>query len=356
MRAVMILLGVMFVLYQANRVARSGSAPSESDAPAPWEGAGVLPLVTVMVAAWNAVRDVERFVEAFRCLSYPNLELVVCAGGNDGTWKQMEKCGGADVIMVQQEAGEGKQRALAKAFKKSRGKIIFLTDIDCELTDESFTARVAPIIQGTAKVVTGPYRPLSSQEAQPFVWAQWAAQRTTYPDHLETTRGLVGANTAIHRDLIEETGSFTATAPSGTDYTLAKQLLNGGHELWFEPQAPIATVYPETVRAYVRQQRRWIRNVAVLGHRYQEKAEVRAAVKTMAQPWVLLICAALGLGIWEFWVLGGLLGAHALSNRVIYLRRAGRMVGAMWILRHYVADLWAAGAATWSIASGQVRW
>ena len=77
-------------------------------------------MVIVMVAAWNAARDVERFVEAFRCVSYPNLELVVCAGGSDGTWKRVEKCVGGNVTMV--EVCEGKQLALAKGFKSAKGK------------------------------------------------------------------------------------------------------------------------------------------------------------------------------------------------------------------------------------------
>ena len=355
--ALVFLAGVLFIGYQAYRIAKARPDGTLAKIPNSWPPLDEpLPLVTVMVAAWNAAEDIDRFIGAFLCLSYPRLELVVCAGGSDGTWEHMQLHTEDHIRAVKQESGEGKQRALAKAFRESRGSIIFLTDVDCILTDESLMVRLLPILQGVAAVVTGPYRPLPEQEGQGFVQAQWAAQSATYPKHRGPTRGLIGANTAIRRDLIEESGAFSAVAPSGTDYTLAKQLLQRGHQLWFEPEAPIATVYPETVKAYVRQQARWIRNVVVLGKRYGERSEVRAAAQTMAQPWVLLGCISLGFWHWEFWVTGALLIMQALGNRLIYLRRAGQHLAPRSALQHFAADLWAAGSATWRVVSGQVRW
>ena len=43
------------------------------------------PMVSVLVAAWNEREHIERHIESFLALRYPHKELVLCAGGEDGT-------------------------------------------------------------------------------------------------------------------------------------------------------------------------------------------------------------------------------------------------------------------------------
>jgi len=58
--------------------------------------------------------------------------------GEDGTFKLASRHVGPQVKVLRQAPGEGKQRALARAFDETRGEVIFFTDADCLLADETF--------------------------------------------------------------------------------------------------------------------------------------------------------------------------------------------------------------------------
>ena len=54
------------------------------------------PRVSVLVAAWNEADMIEGHIKSFLALRYPNKELILCAGGNDGTYE-----------IARRQAGEG---------------------------------------------------------------------------------------------------------------------------------------------------------------------------------------------------------------------------------------------------------
>ena len=80
-----------------------------------------LPKVSVLVAAWNESAHIERHIESFQALRYPHKELVLCAGGTDGTYDMAKKYASEVVKVLEQHPGEGKQRALRKAFPQTDG-------------------------------------------------------------------------------------------------------------------------------------------------------------------------------------------------------------------------------------------
>lgn len=68
------------------------------------------------------------------------------------------------------------------------------------------------------------------------------------------------------------------------------------------------TEYPTTARAYLRQQRRWLKNLLVIGYRYKDWFHVRAALVSMALGFVMvglpLAFPIFGLmGIYLFFIL-----------------------------------------------------
>ena len=122
--------------------------------------------------------------------------------------------------------------------------------------------------------------------------------------------GLLGRNAAVRRDALEACGAFRTPAPTGTDYHLAKALRRHGYRIRSVPQSLVVTPYASGWEGYARQQRRWLRNVVVLGARAGAWPEVRASLRT----------SILGLAM----LLGGatLFGAH----------RAATVPFALWCL------------------------
>jgi cellulose synthase/poly-beta-1,6-N-acetylglucosamine synthase-like glycosyltransferase len=282
----------------------------------------------VLVAAWNEADSIERHIQSFLGLRYPNRQLVLCAGGSDGTFEQAIRWRGPTITVLQQHRGEGKQRALRRCLEHSDGEIIFLTDADCALDDESFERTLFPVAHQTEQVCSGGSRPHPELGQNPFVVSQAASHlygdihRSTYAP------GLLGRNCAIVRSLVLASGGLDAPAPTGTDYVLAKVLIAAGARIRQIPESRVRTDYPTTVRGYCRQQRRWLRNVALHGNRFGATNEVRASLATSLVGLTMLglPIAAVIVGPALFLIWAGL-STHAVLSRIRYLLVARAILG-----------------------------
>lgn len=286
-----------------------------------------LPLVSVLVAAWNEAANIDRHIESFLALRYPHKELVLCAGGDDGTLERAARRAGRSVKVLRQEPGEGKQRALARALAETRGEIIFLTDADCRLADEPFERTLRPVAAGEEQVATGGSRPFDGQLADPFAFTQAASQLYSAMHGPDYAPGILGRNCAVRRTLLERTAALDAPAPTGTDYVLAKTLAAAGAAIRQAPHSRMPTEYPTTARQYLRQQRRWLRNVVLHGRRFGATDEVRASLRTsLTGVGMLLLPLGALISPWLAAVWGVMFG-QALCARLRYLGFTAAVLG-----------------------------
>lgn len=280
-----------------------------------------LPLVSVLVAAWNEGEQIEQHIQHFLALRYPNKELILCAGGQDGCYEAaLAYQDRSQVRVFEQQTGEGKQKALHRCLPYAQGSIVFLTDADCLLDDEAFERTLYPVVAGNTQVSTGSSQPHPSQLANSFVATQVASQ--LYGD-LHTPsygEGLLGRNCALNRTLLEQSGGLAASAPTGTDYVLAKMLLRQGAKIRQVPHSRVVTTYPTQIAAYIRQQRRWVRNVALHGLRFRAFGEVKASLTTSLVGFTMLLLPIVSLvGRKEVLFVWLLLLWHGVLSRVRYL-------------------------------------
>src|SRR5262245_55148737 len=80
------------------------------------------PRVSALVAAWNEARGIAEHIGSFLALSYPNIELILCAGGPDGTFELASRHADERVIVLDQHPGEGKQHSLARCLEHATGE------------------------------------------------------------------------------------------------------------------------------------------------------------------------------------------------------------------------------------------
>lgn len=294
------------------------------------------PLVSLLVPAWNEAQHIEKHIESFLALDYANKELVLCAGGSDGTYLLAKRYAGAGVKVIEQVAGEGKQGALRRCLEAATGEIIYLTDADCLLDNETFMGTIAPLIAGKAAVTTGTSRPLEHQVANRLVEYQW--YRDVYWQLYQDSEaeGLLGRNCALRRRVLEELAAFEAKVPTGTDYYLGSLLQEAGISIRRVPTA-VQSEYPETSRAYINMWRRWIKNVLIIGPRFGRSGEVRRT----------LIGVMASLGMMLLALLTPLLGPIALIplltllwwgfvQRVRHLQIAGQLIDRPLGVRAYL--------------------
>lgn len=280
------------------------------------------PMVSILVPAWNAARDIPEFIDSFQALAYPNKELILCAGGTDASLEFARKKADSSILVLEQSDGEGKQKALAKSFARSHGQIIYLTDIDCRLDDDSFHSVLTPILGGKEAVVTGSSMPLASQHTIGAVLIHWATVRKVAglcPRYID---GVLGRNCAATRDAIKAINGFNFAAPTGTDYRMAQELTKHGYKIWFEPRSEVQTEFAWPLGTYVRKRARWLRNVILYAERPRQLAELKGVAINLAIPFALLFLFILSIILMHPLpaFLSVLLILHGTLNRLRYVR------------------------------------
>lgn len=283
------------------------------------------PLISILLPAWNNVDDIGPCIESILGLRYPSIELMVCAGGDDGTIRKASEYAASNITILEQHLGEGKQRALQRCFECCSGEIIFLTDADCVLDDQSFEAVTRPIIDGLEDVTTGSWRPLDSQLDKPFVLYQWVD--CIYHEVIAGSyvTSLVGRNAAIRRKALTQTGAFGTYVPIGTDLFLSNQLLGAGYHIRYVPDSKVQTKYSETFNAYARQLSRWFRNPLLLG-RKRESVTTRGRLNSLkagfAAVFMLGVPLVGGAGSKTVWFLWLAAAWHLVLNQLIAVSTA----------------------------------
>ncbi len=240
------------------------------------------PRVSVLVAAWNEHIRIGPHLQSFLALRYANIELVVCAGGTDGTLDIVKEYASERIVVLEQQPGEGKQRALARCIEHASGEIIYLTDADCLFDNETLTRLLAPIVNDGLHVVSGARRPLDEQMTRVLPRYLWASDVVSTLRSPLASQGLYGANAAMTRAALEQSGGLDFPARSGTDYQLALRVLAQGFEIRLAPHSFIPTEYAESLALYRRQQSRWLRNLLLYGRRYGARHDVAVTLKPVS--------------------------------------------------------------------------
>jgi len=278
------------------------------------------PPLSVLVAAWNEAQMIAEHIQSFRELCYGDKELLLCAGGEDGTYHAALEQAGPDVVVLEQLPGEGKQGALQRCWRQARGEIVLLTDADCLLDDATLTRTLAPLVNEGEQVTTSASEPLPSQLMNPLVMHLWCTDLYVQARQPRYVKGLLGRSAALTRVTLASVGGFADTVRTGTDYYLAKQLLQRGYRIRSVRESAITTRYPETISSYWRRQSRWVRNLLLHGPRFGAHDEVRAALRTCAAGAAMLVLPWLGLWLGPaLLALWALLWAQAALARVRYV-------------------------------------
>ena len=252
---------------------------------------GCLPSVSVLLPAWNEATMIGRCLDSLTGIDWPGLEIVVCAGGGDGTLEIARSYQNRRVVVLQQRPGEGKQVALRRCLAESRGEIIYLTDADCTVPASTFFAVLDPIIGGHEHVVTGNSRSLPDFRHHPIVRYQDFVSSVGAGRLGDYSVGLHGRNTALTRSALTHAGGFAWSALTGTDYALAEELHRHGFRIRHVP-VEVFSEYPMTIRGYIRQQSRWLRNLVLLGVRYRRWSLALPAIVSSVALSVLAVASA----------------------------------------------------------------
>jgi poly-beta-1,6-N-acetyl-D-glucosamine synthase len=284
------------------------------------------PKVSALVAAWNEHDHIDAHIRSFLVLPYPDIELILCAGGADDTLERARRYASARVIVLEQRPGEGKQRALARCLEHAAGEIIYLTDADCRYVGDALARLIAPLVEDGEQASTGGSRPLDEQTSRLLPNYLWASDVVASVRNSTYSEGLLGRNAAVTRAALERSGGLNFVAHTGTDYHLARRLIGSGIAIRYVGESVVPTEYPETLGVYRRKQSRWLRNLLLYGPRYGATRDVRATLRTIATGVLMLLAPLMALVVGSgALVLWSLLLTQAVCAKLRYILFTARL-------------------------------
>lgn len=199
---------------------------------------GQLPRVSLVVAAYNEERYIERKLANCAELDFPagQLQVIVAADGStDGTEEIARRSSAALVLHSQKRMG--KTAALVAAARSADGEILVFTDADNLYEPQTLRELVAPFADPRVGVVTGrkvidESSSEAHQRSEGLYW-RYESKLKTWESALGSVTGVCGEALAVRREALVE-------PPAGTvndDFALAIGAALAGWRVVYAPRA-----------------------------------------------------------------------------------------------------------------------
>lgn len=247
-----------------------------------------LPMLTVVVPAFNEGRQVLLTLRSLAASRYPKGRLQVVAvddGSTDDTWHWIEV--GAEenphlVTPVRCPKNGGKRQALLEGFARATGEVIITVDSDSEVLRDTLRLMVGPLVDDpNCGAVAGNVRVLNREGgAIPRMLEAAFTSAFDFIRAAESEAGGVmccpGALSAWRRSIIDDVKGewsqqtfFGYAATIGEDRALTNLVLRSGYTVRYQADAIVLTQVPVTTRVLCKMLLRWgrsnVRESIVLG-------------------------------------------------------------------------------------------
>ena len=221
-----------------------------------------MPLVSIIVPAYNEEVNAVRTVNSLLMQDYPNLQVVfVDDGSKDSTFKTVDNAfkGTTNVTVYTKENG-GKASALNVGIAKANSEFVVCIDADTQLkTDavsklmQKFTSEKIAAVAGNVKV-GNEINMITKWQSIEYITSQNFDRRAF--DLLDCITVVPGAIGAFRKAAVIEAGGLT-TDTLAEDCDLTMRLHRIGYEVRNCTDAISYTEAPETMKQFMKQRFRW---------------------------------------------------------------------------------------------------
>jgi poly-beta-1,6 N-acetyl-D-glucosamine synthase len=235
---------------------------------APGEQPSALPLISVLVPAYNEGAVIQGSIRSLLRLDYPRYEIIVIDDGSrDDTYARAAiyegEHGGATVRVVHQ-ANAGKAHALNHGIRCARGSLILCMDGDSALDPGTLRAAVrhfedpaVAAVAGNVKVVNRTNMLSRLQALEYIEGLNMVRQAQAFFRTVNIVPGPIGI---FRREALLEIGGYHSdTFAEDCDLTL--RLLGRGWQIRYEGRAIALTEAPEQLLDLLKQRYRWTRGI-----------------------------------------------------------------------------------------------
>jgi glycosyltransferase involved in cell wall biosynthesis len=114
-----------------------------------------LPILSVVVPAYNEEATITQILKRLHCLSCLKEVIVVDDGSTDATCQKVQALRLPKVRLLRHERNAGKTAAVRRGLQEVTGEITIIQDADLEYAPEEISDIILPIVQHQADVVYG---------------------------------------------------------------------------------------------------------------------------------------------------------------------------------------------------------
>jgi O-antigen biosynthesis protein len=237
-----------------------------------------IPMVSVVICAYNAERTMRPCLESLRKLDYPNYEVVIVDDGSRD--RTAEIAMDFPEFRLIRQPNKGLSVARNVGLHAARGEIVAYTDSDCVVDPHWLTLVTRAMVEGSLDGCGGPnYAPHEDGRVEACVAASPGAPCHVLVSH-DRAEHLAGCNMAFTKAALEKIGGFDPQFTSaGDDVDICWRMLGAGFKLGFCPAAFVWHFRRNTIQAYYGQQRGYGRAEAMLYARYPERFNALGQIK-----------------------------------------------------------------------------
>jgi cellulose synthase/poly-beta-1,6-N-acetylglucosamine synthase-like glycosyltransferase len=306
--AAAVAIALLWIVALARGLAARWRPPLRISPPEAW------PTVTVIIPAWQEQGTLEGCLASHELVSYPRWDVVVVAGGDDGTLEiaRAHASGRPNVTVIEQPPG-GKPAALNAGVAVASGDVVVLLDADSRVKPGWLRALVAPIDR-VIWATSG--RPVASRDT-PVTRVEELERVAAYEVRQQTV--LQGSGSiAIERAALVAVGGFDPNAYADDWELDARVALRGGVRAYCH-DAVVVTERPATLAEFWTNELRWRRaHLRSLG---------RVGGYFLGSPGVALANVYPYVASWTLFALAVATGAAAVAGATDIARSAAALLG-----------------------------
>ncbi len=221
-----------------------------------------LPLVNLIIPAWKEGEIFKGCLLSIVKLTYPNLKVIVNAGGSEETINIANSFKKYDnFTILYQTAGEGKIKAINDCLKYSSEGIIYFIDADIVLNDPILLHMLYILINENEDIVVSPIKPEKSIKNKDLV--KFAnINRNRFFDHKFSRYSYSFTQlTGMKYKVIKSIDKFVEGRLADDGTSMGMDVLNKNFKIYYLFEQKVESFnYPTKQVDYINQNLRWIGN------------------------------------------------------------------------------------------------
>jgi hypothetical protein len=234
------------------------------------------PLINIIIPAWKDEKDLKFSLKFINDLIYPNLKIIINAGGNQETidvansYKKYE-----NYTIIYQKEGRGKVSAINDCLDYIEPGLVYFIDSDTIITDKILKKMCFPLLVLNEKAVKAISVPHESILDKNIVKYAYVNRNPKFRRDFSRYNKSFGANGMTFSSIITKIGKFQAKNLFDDNISMGMDFDEAGIKIFQYINFKVPTLnFPVKRKTYINQTIRWMENYLLYNYKSNNKIQV----------------------------------------------------------------------------------